>query len=154
MLGQRIRDSSKISETSFVGTVPLGCILLFSEQVFEPLTEMTGTCAQEDRLWIADPRAINHILQKSGYLYAKTTDARELAGLVADPSGILSAEGELPVTINPLSLLAGLTGSQVIHISVTGGRWLQRSVSLRLRLSYRISWMSLLRHANPVGIRS
>ena len=60
---------------------------------------------QEDRLWIADPKALNHILQKSGYLYEKSSDIRERAGLLTD-HGILWAEGELPAVIDPSSLPA------------------------------------------------
>ena len=52
---------------------------------------------QEDRLWIADPKAINHILQKSGYLYTRPSSFRERAELVGG-RGIMSIEGELPIT--------------------------------------------------------
>ena len=55
---------------------------------------------QEDGLWIADPAALNHILHKSGYLYAKPSDARERLMLLVD-HGIVWAEGEFPVTIGP-----------------------------------------------------
>jgi len=53
---------------------------------------MTDTRVQEVRLLVADPKAINHILQKSGYLYAKPGTAQE--GIVFG-HGILWAEGEL-----------------------------------------------------------
>ena len=53
-------------------------------------------------MWIADPKAINHILHKSGYLYAKTSSARELAAMLTDSNGMGSAEGELSVVISPL----------------------------------------------------
>jgi len=81
---------------------------------------MIGTCAQEDRLWVADPKAINHILQKSGYLYEKSSNVREQVALVTDRSSILSVEGESPVAIGPFSLPARLTVPQAIHTSVTG----------------------------------
>ena len=55
---------------------------------------------QEDRLWIADPAALNHILHKSGYLYAKPGHVREWTSLVVD-RGLVWAEGEFPVTIYP-----------------------------------------------------
>ena len=48
-------------------------------------------------MWIADPKAINHILQKSGYLYAKPSDVRERTALLVD-RGISWAEGRLFVT--------------------------------------------------------
>ena len=60
---------------------------------------MIGTGVQEDHLWIADPKAINHILQKSGYLYAKPSNTREQVALLADRDGIASAEGRLPIRI-------------------------------------------------------
>jgi len=111
--GLRIRGSSRSSGTSFVGTVRLGYVSSSSIKrrclVFSLLTEMTGACAQEDRLWIADPKAINHILQKSGYLYAKPSNNREQVALLADRNGIASAEGESPTTTSHFLLLARLT---------------------------------------------
>ena len=60
---------------------------------------MVGACMQEDRLWIADPKAINHILQKSGYLYARPGNAQELIAL-SSGRGIIWAEGQwLPTVI-------------------------------------------------------
>ena len=69
---------------------------------FELSAEVIGTCVQEDRLWIADPRAINHILQKSGYLYAKPSDIQEQAALFND-RGIGSVEGGLSSAISYIS---------------------------------------------------
>lgn len=93
---------------SFVGTVLLGYAVLFSSTsqclVFELLTGTIGACVQEDRLWIADPKALNHILQKSGYLYAKPNDLQELSALIAD-RGIAAVEGELSTATNPLFYL-------------------------------------------------
>ena len=60
---------------------------------------------QEDRLWIADPAALNHILQKSGYLYAKPSNNRERAGLFTD-RGLLWANGEYPLMMGSFLLLA------------------------------------------------
>jgi len=74
--------------------------------VFELLTEIIGTCAQEDRLWVADPKAINHILQKSGYLYEKSSHVREQVSLVADRTSILSTEGGLSITMHQRSALS------------------------------------------------
>ena len=80
------------------------CLLPKKSQrlVFELSAEAIGTCVQEDRLWIADPRAINHILQKSGYLYAKPSDIQEQAALFND-RGIGSVEGELSSAISYIS---------------------------------------------------
>ena len=52
-------------------------------------------------MWIADPKAINHILQKSGYFYAKPSDAQERIALLSD-RGIISVEGESSTTISPV----------------------------------------------------
>ena len=49
-------------------------------------------------MWIADPKAINHILQKSSYLYAKPAHIREGIALLTG-HGIVWAEGELPIMI-------------------------------------------------------
>jgi len=68
--------------------------------VSERSTETIGTRMQEDRLWIADPKAINHILQKSGYLYAKPNHIREGSALVAG-HGIVWAEGEFFIVTGP-----------------------------------------------------
>jgi len=78
-------------------------------------------CVQEDHLWIADPKAINHILQKSGYLYAKPSNTREQVALLADRDGIASAEGGSPIKISPFLPLARLTIPEVTHTSATGG---------------------------------
>ena len=68
--------------------------------VSESFTETIGTCVQEDRLWIADPKAINHILQKSGYLYAKPHNIREGSAL-ASGRGIIWAEGGFLIVTGP-----------------------------------------------------
>ena len=47
---------------------------------------------QEDRLWIADPKAVNHILQKSGYLYGKPKNTQERASLLSG-RGVVWAQG-------------------------------------------------------------
>jgi len=60
-------------------------------------TETINLCAQEDRLWIADPKAANHILQKSGYLYAKPSENQEISALFND-FGLPSVEGEFSAT--------------------------------------------------------
>jgi len=68
---------------------------------------MTGACVQENRLWVADPKAINHIMQKSGYFYTKPSDAREQIALLADRRGIGSVEGGSFIV--PFFLLTHLT---------------------------------------------
>ena len=66
--------------------------------MFELSTKTIGVWVQEDCLWIADPKAINHILQKTGYLYAKSSDVRELTALVGD-RGIAWAEGKCSLSL-------------------------------------------------------
>lgn len=51
--------------------------------------------SQEDRLWIADPKAIHHILQASGYLYSKPNFISERIAIIMD-RGLVWATGELP----------------------------------------------------------
>jgi len=47
---------------------------------------------QEDRLWIADPKALHHILELSGYLYEKPYAFRERHTLTLD-RGVFWAAG-------------------------------------------------------------
>ena len=110
--GEWRRGSSRSSGTSFAGRVLLG----YASLAIEPatvscvpgiFTDTIGSCIQEDRLWIGDPKAINHILQKSGYLYAKPSDLRERSALMSD-RGILWAKSELPPSLSPPSPLLAL----------------------------------------------
>jgi len=101
--------------------------------VFRAVSETIYTCLQEDRLWIADPKAINHIIQKSGYLYAKSSDILERAGLLTD-HGIFWAEGEFPIVINSSLLQIRLTIPQAMCTNATGGQCLQRLVPPRSRV--------------------
>ena len=48
-------------------------------------------------MFIADPKAIHHILQGTSYLYEKPRLTRELLELVID-RGLASVEGTLPFT--------------------------------------------------------
>ena len=112
-----------------------------------------GVLVQEDRLWIADPKALNHILQKSGYLYAKPNNVQERTALLTD-RGIIWAEGELSITISPFLLPVCSTIPQVTYTNVTGGQWLRHSAASRLEECYRISWILLPRHGNFICIRS
>ena len=102
---------------------------------------------QVDCLWIADPKAINHVLQKSGYLYAKPSDIRERLALSAD-HGLLWAGGGLSIATTPSLLSAHLTIPQATYTSATGGQWPLRLVSLRPKVCYRISWILLIRHTS------
>ena len=52
---------------------------------------------QEERLWIADPKAAHHILQSSSHLYQRSHIAREQIALVIG-RGLSWAEGELTLT--------------------------------------------------------
>ena len=52
---------------------------------------------QEERLWIADPKAIHHIFQYSGDLYGRLDSFREQVAIVLD-RGLFWAEGELHLT--------------------------------------------------------
>ena len=87
--------------------VLLGYVTLSSDTrrrfAFELLTQTVGVCVQENCLWVADPKAINHIHQKSGYLYTKQDVLRERLALVAD-RGILWVQGEFPAMIGPFLL--------------------------------------------------
>ena len=49
---------------------------------------------QEERLWIADPKAIHHILQATNYLYQKPPHLLEILESILD-KGLVSVEGEL-----------------------------------------------------------
>ena len=87
-------------ERSFWGTSHFYRIHIAQDFTPDFFTETFGACAQEDCLWVADPKAINHILQKSGYLYAKPSNIQEGLALVGD-RGILWADGELPAAVTP-----------------------------------------------------
>jgi len=75
---------------------------------------------QEDRLWIADPAALNHVLQKTGRLYGGSRGAQERAALVAG-RGIFWAQGDLPAIASPFLFLVCLTISQERYTNATGG---------------------------------
>jgi len=47
----------------------------------------------EDRLWIADPKAIHHILQNQGYSYGKLNSTREMIATLFD-KGVAWADGD------------------------------------------------------------
>ena len=71
----------------------------------ELLTEIVGVCVQEDCLWVADPKALNHILHKSGYSYAKPGNINEVMALLGD-RGVASVDGELSITVRRFLLPA------------------------------------------------
>lgn len=70
---------------------------------------------KEDRLWIADPKALHHILQATSYLYVKPSIRRETASLVAD-RGLLWADG------TAYHHLLSNTGSSNPQVRLTGGK--------------------------------
>jgi hypothetical protein len=47
---------------------------------------------KEDRLWIADPKALHYILQATSYLYVKTSIRKETVSLMTD-RGLPWADG-------------------------------------------------------------
>ena len=48
--------------------------------------------AKEDRLWVADPKALHYILQATGYLYMKPSILKENISVITD-RGLLWADG-------------------------------------------------------------
>lgn len=54
----------------------------------------TFLTTQEERLWIADPKAINHVLKNSTTLYRKPDNLRELISLTLD-HGLAWADGNV-----------------------------------------------------------
>ena len=55
---------------------------------------LTTFFMQEDRLWVADPKAINHILKNSCTVYRKPDSIRELSAMILD-RGLAWAEGSV-----------------------------------------------------------
>jgi hypothetical protein len=51
---------------------------------------------QEERLWVADPKAIHRIFQGTSYLYQKPTADRVLLAMVLD-RGLSWSEGNSPL---------------------------------------------------------
>lgn len=56
----------------------------------------TVLALQEDRLWVADPKALHHILELSGYLYEKPYAFRERHAVTLDRGLFWAAGGSLP----------------------------------------------------------
>lgn len=50
---------------------------------------------QEDRLWVADPKGLHHILELSGYLYEKPYAFRERHAVTLDRGLFWAAGGSL-----------------------------------------------------------
>ena len=66
---------------------------------------LTTFLQQEKRLWIADPKAMNHILKNSVTLYRKPNSMREFAALILD-CGLAWAEGNaFPSSAYPCILI-------------------------------------------------
>ena len=55
-------------------------------------------------MWIADPKAISHILKNSDTLYGKPNSARELVALVVD-RGLVWADGSAFSNLSPSQIL-------------------------------------------------
>jgi hypothetical protein len=65
---------------------------------FLEMDRYTDVVGQEQRLWVADPKAIHHILQNSSLVYEKPSVNRELLAALTD-DGIATAKGELPLIL-------------------------------------------------------
>jgi len=62
---------------------------------------LTVVLPQEERLWVADPKAINHILKNSGVIYKKLSSTRELIVMILD-RGLAWADGNTFSNRHPL----------------------------------------------------
>jgi hypothetical protein len=62
---------------------------------------LADAITQEERLWVADPKAIHHILQGSNRLYEKPHAVTEQLTALFD-CGIVAVEGELPSLLRDL----------------------------------------------------
>ena len=74
---------------------PLG--VCFFSGGWEKLNAYADIVVQEDRLWIADPKAVHHVIQGSSHMYKKPSSERGRFALVMD-RGLVWAEGEPPLT--------------------------------------------------------
>lgn len=70
---------------------------------------LANAITQEERLWVADPKAIHHILQGSNRLYEKPDFIRE-RGATFVGWGLASVEGELPLIPRVVYLLIPTLG--------------------------------------------
>ena len=59
----------------------------------------TDNKMQEERLWIADPKAVHHILQASSYEYEKPPHNKVQREMLVD-KGLASVEGEPTLTLH------------------------------------------------------
>jgi cytochrome P450 len=64
--------------------------------------------AQEERLWIADPKAMNHVFKNSDALYGKLNSTKEVMALFVD-RGLIWADGSAfsKFTLSQILTLAG-----------------------------------------------
>ena len=67
----------------------------------------TDCIIQEKRLWIADPKAIHHMLQGTSYLYQKPAHFMRIVQMFLD-RGVGAVEGEFTPTSHVLHLIASL----------------------------------------------
>jgi cytochrome P450 len=89
----------------------LGCV---SSPVISRLqvtsAPLTNVLTQEERLWVADPKAIHNIFQGPNRLYYdKPSFVRERSAMVID-WGVASAAGDLPLISHVLYLLTPTSG--------------------------------------------
>jgi len=66
---------------------------------FRVAVELTNV--KEDRLWIADSKALHHILQATSYLYVKPAIRQETSSLLTD-RGLLWAGGAAGSHVPPI----------------------------------------------------
>jgi len=69
---------------------------------------------QNDRMLIADPKALQHILQTSGYKWQKYTERKELSRLTGG-RGILWADGNIEVKVINFFYQLIVYGSGDVH---------------------------------------
>ena len=98
----RIRNYSSLEWDTW------GSYLSWDRAQFEPNADAV---IQEQRLWVADPKAIHHILQGSSHLYEKTPVIKELLAMVTD-RGIATVEGELSLTCHIMYSKTSDSGSR------------------------------------------
>src|ERR1700753_1809822 len=74
-------DSGGIRNRSSLERIPWGTLLSWSLGLWYTHVDAT---VQEERLWIADPKAIHHILHSPGSLYVKPSVHMEKNAMLTD----------------------------------------------------------------------
>jgi cytochrome P450 len=80
------------------------CVRLFSCRSSVGAGHTLMLTMQRERLWVADPKAIHHILQATSYLYQKSAASMELLETILD-KGLVSVEGAFPFVDQVAQLL-------------------------------------------------